>query len=132
MLIIRSQSDAYQIFKEIWNMDAIDYCEEVYALFLNGSHSVHAYAHIAQGSINQCHVHLQKVITLALITNSAAFIIAHNHPSGTLVISEADKLLTKRAADSARLVGLKLLDHLIITSDCDRMRSICGEFPELF
>lgn len=132
MVIIESAWDAYQIFQAIWNMDIIDYCEEMYALFLNGRHAVHAYARIAEGSVNQCEVYLQKILTLALITNSASFILAHNHPSGNVEASNPDKNFTKRAAQAAHLVGLKLLDHLILTSCPGGMTSIRDEFPSLF
>ena len=48
---------------------------------------------------------------------AAAFVIAHNHPSGDLVPSQPDLLATRRLRDAAEVIGIRLVDHLIITDD---------------
>jgi len=51
----------------------------------------------------------------ALELGAVALILAHNHPSGTLKPSEADKLITRKLNKAAEALDLKILDHLIIT-----------------
>ena len=50
----------------------------------------------------------------ALRVNAAALVIAHNHPSGFVEPSEADKKITRRVKDACALVDIRLLDHFII------------------
>lgn len=124
--------DAQLVLEEVWNKKRFDYCEQMYALFLNGSHHVHAWSLIAEGSANQCQIYPQKVLTLALITNSIGFILAHNHPSGSTGISDMDKYFTETMVKAARLVGLSCLDHLVVHALDEEAVSIRGTFPYLF
>ena len=80
MPTVTSDSDVHALLMEIWDRDKLDYCEQMYALFLNFAKQVHAWSLMGEGGINHCHVYLQKVLTLALITNSSGFVLAHNHP----------------------------------------------------
>ena len=59
-------------------------------------------------------VQLGDVFSEAYKADAKAIIVAHNHPSGNLTPSRADIAATARLQDSAELVGLKLIDHLII------------------
>lgn len=74
----------------------------------------------------------QKILTLALITNSVGFILAHNHPSGSTKVSEADKDITKSMVKAAKLLGLSCLDHLVFGSLSEAPVSIREESPHLF
>ena len=69
------------------------------------------------GTLNQSMVHPREVFADAISDRAAGVIIAHNHPSGTLEASRADIQITQRLKEVARLVGIELLDHVILTSD---------------
>jgi DNA repair protein RadC len=130
--LITSPSDAMLVLKEVWNKHRFDYSEQVYALYLNGSHHAHAWSIIAEGSVNKCHIFPQKILTIGLVTNSIGFVLAHNHPSGTRSISEPDKSFTETMVKAARLVGLSCLDHLVVHALDEEAVSIRGTFPYLF
>ncbi len=68
------------------------------------------------GTLNQSLVHPREVFRPAILDNAAGVIIAHNHPSGTLEASRADIQITQRLKEVAKLVGIELLDHVIISS----------------
>jgi len=53
----------------------------------------------------------------ALKMNASNLIISHNHPSGNLEPSQADKMLTQKIKDAAILLDMRLLDHVIITTE---------------
>jgi len=55
----------------------------------------------------------------ALNGNASWIILAHNHPSGNLKASEVDLSITKKIKDSAALMEIAVLDHIIITHDSD-------------
>jgi DNA repair protein RadC len=59
-------------------------------------------------------VHPREIVKLALQRNSAAVIIAHNHPSGVAEPSQADEFITQRVKEALALVDIRLLDHIIV------------------
>ncbi len=67
------------------------------------------------GTLTQSIVHPREVFADAICDRAAGIIIAHNHPSGTLMPSIEDKRITQRLKEVAKLVGIDLLDHVIIS-----------------
>jgi DNA repair protein RadC len=58
---------------------------------------------------------VRAIISRALQANASALIAAHNHPSGALEPSESDRILTRDLIAACHPIGIKVLDHLIIT-----------------
>ncbi|HTN47602.1 MAG TPA: DNA repair protein RadC [Flavipsychrobacter sp.] len=83
-------------------------------LYLNQSNKLIKYELISNGGITGTVADLRIILKNALLNNSSQIIVAHNHPSGNLTPSEADKKLTKKLRDAAALMDIKLLDHVII------------------
>ncbi|MER7505482.1 DNA repair protein RadC [Nonomuraea pusilla] len=71
---------------------------------------------LTEGGADHTTVPIREVITTVLACGGAAFGVAHNHPSGSLEPSAADVAATSRLIEAAETVGLRFLDHLIITS----------------
>ena len=69
------------------------------------------------GTLNQSLVHPREVFRPAITDNAAGIIICHNHPSGTLEASMADIQITQRLKEVAKLVGIELLDHVILSKN---------------
>jgi DNA repair protein RadC len=69
---------------------------------------------VSLGSVNESIAHPRDVFRPALIFSAYAVIVVHNHPSGDPAPSQADHSLTRRLADAAELMQIKLLDHIII------------------
>ncbi|AYN05270.1 DNA repair protein RadC [Flavobacterium sp. 140616W15] len=89
--------------------------EEFWVLFLNNSNNIILKSQLSKGGISGTIVDVRLVFKLALENGATGLILCHNHPSGVLKPSEADKQITnklKRAGDS---LDVKVLDHLIIT-----------------
>lgn len=92
-------------------------CIEVFmALFLDNQNQVICVEEISQGTTTQSVVYIREVIKKALEHNASALIVAHNHPSGSLVASKADKELTTQLQQALNLMDVRLLDHFIVTS----------------
>jgi DNA repair protein RadC len=89
--------------------------EHFVALYLDGAHQVASYSIISIGTANASMVHPREVFQRAILAGAVSLIIAHNHPSGILTPSEEDGKVTERLKDVGEIVGVKLLDHLIIT-----------------
>lgn len=88
--------------------------ETFVALFLDTRHRVIAYEELFRGTIDQSVVYPRVVLAKALEHNAAAAIFGHNHPSGVMEPSRADKVLTERLKTVLGAVDIELLDHLII------------------
>lgn len=92
-----------------------DYPHEVFAcLFLDNKHRVMAFEEMFRGTIDSASVYPREIVRRALELNSAAIIIAHNHPSGDPQPSAADKALTQKIKAALTLVDVRLLDHFVI------------------
>ncbi len=92
--------------------------EEFYVVFLNQGHRVLGVENISRGGMTATVVDPRVVFRKALEMNGTSrVILAHNHPSGNLQPSEADKQLTQRILESGRLLEIKLLDHLILAEN---------------
>ena len=67
------------------------------------------------GTLNYMQLHPREVFAIACTDHAAAIIVAHNHPSGTAVPSNEDRLVTKQLREIGTLMGIELLDHIIFT-----------------
>lgn len=89
--------------------------EEFWVLFLNQSNSVIKKKQIGLGGINFTAVDLRVILREAIEEGSTAIALAHNHPSGSLSPSSADKNLTRKIKEGANLLDITLIDHIIVT-----------------
>ncbi len=111
--IVRSK-DAYKILK----LHLADLrTEEFWAVFLNQSNKVIHIAQLTQGGINQSIVDIRIVFKTALEHFATGIIISHNHPSGNVKPSTEDIHITQKIKEAGNVMGIKLLDHLIITQN---------------
>lgn len=92
--------------------------EEFWVLFLNNSNNVLAKSQMSKGGLTATIVDIRLLFKQALEMASVAIIICHNHPSGKITPSNADKELTKKIKTASLTLDIRLLDHLIITEKC--------------
>ena len=88
--------------------------EEFHIISLDTKNQVIAAFLVSKGSLNASIVHPREVFKRALLTNAAAIIAIHNHPSGRPEPSSEDIRITKRLVEAGELLGVKLLDHVIV------------------
>ncbi|MDT0622416.1 RadC family protein [Croceitalea vernalis] len=89
--------------------------EEFWIIYLNNSNKVLHKEQLSKGGITGTLVDVRLVLKQALEQNAVGLILAHNHPSGTLKPSTADKQITHKLKVAAEAIDIKVLDHLIIT-----------------
>lgn len=88
--------------------------ERFIAVFADGQNRYLADEIVCEGTVSQTPLYSREVINLANRHAAAALILAHNHPSGDLSPSSADKRLTEDLYRACRLIGIRLLDHLVV------------------
>ena len=114
---IYSSEDAYKYLLPTYKEGTICYKEYFKVLFLNQSNQVLGYTLISEGGITETCADVRIILQAALLTNSVAIILAHNHPSGSMKPSRQDIEITKQVKDAARLMRITVTDHLILTDE---------------
>lgn len=111
--LCRSPHDAITALHALIGDDA---SECIVAVLIDTRHRIIGYHEVARGTVNACRLSPRDVLIPALLANAAALILAHNHPSGDPTPSLADRHITTQLQSACRTVGIKLLDHVIVTS----------------
>ena len=111
---VRSPSDAATFVRKVLPDNSR---EHVIAVYLDGSNQVIGYTVVATGTANSCVFHPREIFQGAILAGAVALIVSHNHPSGTTTPSQEDKGVTTRIKEAAKLLGVKFLDHIIVTDD---------------
>jgi DNA repair protein RadC len=89
--------------------------EEFWIIYMNNSNKVIAKSQLSKGGITGTLVDVRIVFKTALEMGATALILCHNHPSGTLIPSDADKQITRKLKLAGDSLEIKVLDHLIVT-----------------
>lgn len=91
--------------------------EHFITITLTGASTLIEKREVFKGTINFSVVHPREIFADALADRAAGIIFVHNHPADDAQPSEADIKLTKRLCDAAKLMGIQVVDHIIITKD---------------
>ncbi|MGL2964509.1 RadC family protein [Flavobacterium sp. RSB2_4_14] len=89
--------------------------EEFWVLYLNNSNKVIYKSQLSKGGITGTVVDVRLIFKTALENSATSIILTHNHPSGKLQASDADKDITKKLKLAGEQLDIKVLDHIIIT-----------------
>jgi DNA repair protein RadC len=114
---IKSSRDAYKLVLSTWDYNKIEFFEQFKVLLLNQAHKALGIYEISSGGIAGTVVDLRLIFSAALKANATSIMMIHNHPSGNLTASEADKQITRKVKEAGRLLDITLLDSLIITTE---------------
>lgn len=114
---IRNSRATYDLLLSHWDSNRIELVEQAKAILLNRANRVLGLLNLSTGGMDATVMDHRIVLVSALKTGASSIMLAHNHPSGNREPSEQDKNLTARIADACRLMNLRLLDHLIITTE---------------
>ena len=88
--------------------------EEFWILYLNGANRVESKVQLSKGGMTATLVDVRLIFKLAMQHKATSIILCHNHPSGNLTPSEADKNLTRKIIQGGKLLDIKVVDHVII------------------
>jgi len=116
-LSLTNSKEVAQLLFDNWNSDTIGLHETFMVVLLNRSNKVKGIYPLSQGGITGTIVDMRILFAIVLKTLSVGIILAHNHPSGQLKASEADRQLTQKIQQGARLFDVTVLDHIIMAPD---------------
>ena len=107
---IKSSADVAQLFSFLENETK----EHFIAVHLNAKNKIICVDRVSTGSLTASIVHPREVMKSTLLSSAAAMVLVHNHPSSDPTPSREDIELTRRIKESADLLGVRLLDHVIV------------------
>jgi len=141
---INSPERAEKVFRKIWDMERFSLQEQMYVLFLDNGCKLLGWKMVTTGLRASVTIDISFIITMAVRTNAARIIIAHNHPSGVLRESKADRDLTEHMFERLQPFLINIEDHLILTKtgflsfagdgifDRYRITHLCDEYEHLY
>jgi DNA repair protein RadC len=112
---VTNSESAYQYFYSIFDADTILWTEESAMIVLNRANEIIGWRKISSGGTAGTVVDAKVIFTIALKSGGHSIILAHNHPSGNLKPSEQDIELTRDLVKGGNILGIRVLDHIIVT-----------------
>jgi DNA repair protein RadC len=91
--------------------------EVLLAFFLNSQNVVVGWQEVSRGIVDASLVHPREIFKAAILANASGVIVVHNHPSGNATPSYEDRKVSKMLKDAGEILGIKLLDHLVVTTN---------------
>lgn len=112
---ITSPDEAHDYIKNLHD-ETHTYQESFFVLFLNRANNIIGHQKMSMGTISMCVVDVRYIVKTATSLLASGIILTHNHPSGDLRASEADKKLTREIGRLCEIHKIGLLDHIITTT----------------
>lgn len=112
--VVSNSKDVANFLQAKFKDQLIEYFAVV---FLNQSNKINHFEIISQGGITGTVADPRIILKIALEKNAVSLILSHNHPSGSLKPSLADKELTQKIKEAAKLLDIKVIDHLIVSDE---------------
>ena len=124
---VSSSREVYQILRQYWDENKIEFVEQFKVLLLNRAGRVLGIFEVSSGGVSGTVADPKLIFSAALKANASSLILAHNHPSGNLTPSQADRALTRKVKEAGRLLEISVLDHIIVTTEGYRSLADEGE-----
>jgi DNA repair protein RadC len=111
--ITDSRSSFEVFFKDLCDLNH----EEFWVLYLDTSGKLISKQRICEGGITQTSVDVKKIMQTAVSSRAYSLVLGHNHPSGNTIPSNNDILLTQKIQTAAKLLDLRVMDHIILSGN---------------
>ena len=112
---ITSSFEAVKALRSFWqNLEHVEYA---HLLLLNRQNQILGRYFLAKGGMTGAVIDTRVIFQVALKTNATSIMMAHNHPSGNLQPSEADRRITRSVKEAGNFLDIPLLDHIILTEE---------------
>lgn len=115
--IINDSQSAFDMLAALFPPETICLQEQFVVLYLNRANRVIGSYQLSKGGITGTIADIRLILSVALKTLATGLILAHNHPTGNLKPSEADRQITERVKQAGKLMDIDLLDHIILSNE---------------
>lgn len=127
LVVIKNSTDVHRLVKdELVNSDR----EMMLSIMLTGGNHLIGVETVYVGSIDRIPISPKDIFKSAILANACSIILCHNHPSGELTPSKEDIDVTKSLAEAGELMGIKVLDHIIVSGQGYKSLKDDNLFPQ--
>jgi len=110
-------SDCYKAFLQSWDPNKIEFVEQFKVMLLNRNARVLGIYELSTGTVALCPIDPKQIFCAAIKANASSIVLCHNHPSGSIEPSRADKMVTEKLSAAGKIMELPILEHIIISSE---------------
>lgn len=114
---VKTAKESVEILRKFITPSKVQTQEFACAMFLNNNNNVLAVYQLGMGGFTSTIFEPRLLFAAALKLGAVSVVLCHNHPSGSLAPSQADRMLTKRISQIAEIHDIKILDHIILTKE---------------
>jgi DNA repair protein RadC len=111
--VVDSRSAFEVFFKDLCDLNH----EEFWVLYVDTSGKLISKQRICEGGITQTSVDVKKIMQTAVANRASGLVLGHNHPSGSITPSHHDILLTQKIKTAAKMLDLRIIDHIILSGN---------------
>lgn len=111
--VIRSPEDANNVATSFMRLHE-ESEEYLYMICMNTKNKIIGVFELSHGTVNSSIFSVREIFQKALLANAVNIILMHNHPSGDPTPSREDVVVTERAKEAGKLIGIDILDHIIV------------------
>ncbi len=115
--MVKSSKECYELLLQTWDENKIEFVEQFKVVLMNRAQRVLGIYELSTGGVAGTVADPKLVFTAALKANACNIILSHNYPSGNLKPSRADEELTRKIKQAGTYLDIKVLDHVIVTSE---------------
>jgi DNA repair protein RadC len=115
--LIKTSNDCYETLLKVWDENKMEMQEEFKVLLINQASRVTGVYEASAGGITGTVADPRLILATAIKGLAVSIVLAHNHPSGNLKPSLADEQLTAKIKTAASFHDIRVLDHIIVTTD---------------
>lgn len=113
-MVVKRSKDVFELLRSEYRFEKQ---EIVKVLILNNKNIVEKIVDIVKGETNYAMLSVKQIFKEAIVMQAQKIIMVHNHPSGDVLPSEKDIIITKKVLEAADILGIQLIDHVIIAKD---------------
>ena len=113
---LRGPEVVARAFHSLWGDDPR---ERFVVFFLDSQNRIRGISEVSVGIVDASVVHARETFRGAILANATSIILAHNHPSGDTTPSPEDRTITRQMKEAGKLLGIRVLDHLVVGWDGD-------------
>jgi DNA repair protein RadC len=114
---VKSSKESYNLLLQTWDQNRIEFVEQFKVILMNRANRVLGIYVLSTGGVTGTVADPKLVFIAALKANACNIILSHNHPSGNLKPSRADEDLTRKIKEAGIFLDIKVIDHIIVTSE---------------
>jgi DNA repair protein RadC len=114
---VKTSKDCYQLLLQTWDKNRIQFVEQFKVILMNRANKILGIYELSTGGVSATVVDIKLIFMVALKANACSLILSHNHPSGNLKPSKADEDLTRKIKAAGTLLEIKVLDHVIVSTE---------------